>query len=282
VTSLALTVLPTLLLLSVSAFASSHAEHVVEPKKPEAAHAPEASHETPHQKKKAESKPIEVHAEATTGWETFQALLDGNQRFVQGKARHEHADADRRHEVVAGQKPHTIVLSCSDSRVPPELIFDQGLGDVFTIRLAGHVLNPEAIASIEYAVEHLGSKLLVIMGHESCGAVKAALTLPVGKSAGSASLDQLVAEVRANMPSATGRKPASADPLFREPVKAHVVATALQLVNQSEIVREKVRRRELLVAEGIYSLASGKVEFWDVGERYLTPLTMRKPASSVD
>lgn len=205
------------------------------------------------------------HAPAggATSWEALELMKAGNKRFVEGRAQHPNQDPRTRAGLAAGQKPHTIVLSCSDSRVPPEIVFDQGLGQVFTIRTAGHVLDAPSIASIEYALEHLGATLIVVMGHESCGAVKAALGTPVGKSAGSPSLDALVAAIR---PAIAGRAPASDDRKLREPVKANTSATARALVEKSKIIRDRVNSGKLMIAQAIYGLESGKVEFWDVGD----------------
>ncbi|WP_018024848.1 carbonic anhydrase [Corynebacterium ulceribovis] len=114
------------------------------------------------------------HIRPTTPAETWQALHDGNRRFMVGESIHPHQDAQRRLELTAGQKPHTVVLACSDSRVPVELIFDQGLGDIFVIRTAGHITDLSVLASLEFAVVSLKVNMVVVLGHESCGAVKAA------------------------------------------------------------------------------------------------------------
>lgn len=102
-------------------------------------------------------------------------LKEGNRRFVSGQPRHAHESASLRHQLVSGQHPFAIVLGCSDSRVPVELIFDQGFGDLFVIRVAGNTITDDVLGSIEYARIHLNSQLLVILGHEGCGAVTAAL-----------------------------------------------------------------------------------------------------------
>jgi len=194
-------------------------------------------------------------------------LEAGNARFVSGATLYK-PNLEERKELANGQKPHTIVLSCSDSRVPPELIFDQGLGELFTVRVAGNVVDEHVLASIEYAVEHLGSQFLVIMGHESCGAVKAALTTPKGKSAGSPSLDELVGEIQSNLNGNT--RFVDEDPRLHEPVKANVIAVAQQLVHESPIIQEAIEHGQLMLAQGIYSLTSGEVEFWYVGRPELT------------
>jgi carbonic anhydrase len=203
-------------------------------------------------------------AAALTGWDAFSTLQNGNMRFYEGKTLHMHQSNARREELASDQKPHTIILSCSDSRLPPEIIFDQGLGDIFTVRVAGNVVNAEAIASIEYAIVHLGSKLLLVMGHESCGAVKEAVGSRAGISNGSENLDTLVEHIRSHI---TASALASTDTSLRQPVKENVAATLKELLRKSEIVSEAVRSKGLILAQGIYSLKTGRVEFWDVGAK---------------
>ncbi|MEY3901220.1 MAG: hypothetical protein RL189_526 [Pseudomonadota bacterium] len=195
--------------------------------------------------------------------ESLELLRQGNQRFVENKMTSPRRDDKTRLELATTQRPFAIVLSCSDSRVPPEVVFDQGLGDVFVVRNAGHVLDAGPIASIEYALEHLGARLIVVMGHESCGAVKAALSTPMGKSAGSVDLDRLVAKIR---PYLGSLKPMSSDKLLRGPVKANTAGVARELVKKSSIVREKLQHQEVSLVTAIYGLSSGQVEFnmWDL------------------
>lgn len=107
--------------------------------------------------------------------EAMQRLLEGNQRFVSGKLKHPHSAIDWRKRLVGGQKPFVTIIGCADSRVPPELLFDQGFGDLFVIRIAGNVVDTDVAGSVEYGVDHLSTKLVVVMGHEGCGAVTAAL-----------------------------------------------------------------------------------------------------------
>jgi len=110
-----------------------------------------------------------------TAEEALIMLMEGNARFVQGNAEHPHQSGDRLAEVVGGQHPFAVVVGCSDSRVPPEIIFDQGIGDIFVIRTAGQVMDNATMGSIEYAVEHLNVPLIVVLGHDTCGAVTAAV-----------------------------------------------------------------------------------------------------------
>ncbi len=194
--------------------------------------------------------------------QAYQELLSGNKRFLDGKVSHPKQDEARRRSLASGQQPHTIVLSCSDSRVPPELVFDQGLGELFTVRVAGNVLGAATVASIEYAVEHLGSRLIVVMGHESCGAVKAALGAKKGQTSGSPDLDTLVAAIQPNL-EGVDRSLAAADKTIREPVKRNVNGVATQLLRRSLIVRKAVESGKVSIVPAIYGLESGKVDFWD-------------------
>ncbi len=110
-----------------------------------------------------------------SGQDALSRLKAGNERFVAGKLRHPHLGNDWRKRLAAGQKPFATILGCSDSRVPPELLFDQGFGDLFVVRVAGNVIDTDVAGSVEYGVDHLATKLVVVMGHEGCGAVTAAL-----------------------------------------------------------------------------------------------------------
>ena len=208
-----------------------------------------------HSAHHAESKGVPAAA-------ALKMLQEGNQRFVEGKVKHPDQDIPRRKELASGQKPSAIILSCSDSRVPPELVFDQGLGDVFVVRVAGNIVDSAGMASIEYAVEHLGANLIVVMGHESCGAVKAALTTPRGQSAGSPDLDILVSTIQ---PALGETDPATTaqDKTIRKPVIRNIDAVADHLLLRSKILREANEKGTLKITRAIYSLGTGKVEFWD-------------------
>lgn len=224
------------------------------------------SREIESEKKKIlEKKSSEIHSSSSgkSPRESLELLRAGNQRFVENKMTNQRRDEKTRVELAAGQNPFAIVLSCSDSRVPPEMVFDQGLGDVFVVRNAGHVLDPGPIASIEYAIEHLGARLILVLGHESCGAVKAALSNPVGKSAGSVDLDRLVSKIKPYMASF---KPGSSDKLLRGPVKANTSGVARELIRKSAIVRTRLQLQDVSLVTAIYSMASGQVEFnmWDM------------------
>ena len=116
--------------------------------------------------------------EPTVNEAPFEKLMDGNKRFMAGHPVHPDETLARIRELKKGQHPFAVVIGCSDSRVPPELIFDQGLGDIFSIRTAGNIIGDYELGSIEYAVEHLGSKFIVVLGHENCGAIKTFIENP--------------------------------------------------------------------------------------------------------
>ncbi len=111
-----------------------------------------------------------------TGYEAIELLKKGNARYVKGELKHPHTDNSWRESLTSAQHPFAVILSCADSRVVPELIFDQGLGDLFVIRVAGNVARNKVLGSMEYAIKYLGTRLIVVLGHENCGAVKASLS----------------------------------------------------------------------------------------------------------
>lgn len=188
----------------------------------------------------------------------LQGLVDGNGRFVDGKQAPHILGAERRRELAKGQHPQTIVLACSDSRVPPEYVFDQQLGQVFVVRTAGNVADGVALGSIEYAVEHLGIPLIVVLGHRSCGAVTAALeahrthTHPHGN----------VAEVlKLVMPAVLQAERARAPDLLNASIDANVALEARALVKRSPIIAERVKSGKLKIIRAVYDLETGKVDF---------------------
>ncbi len=190
-------------------------------------------------------------------------LEHGNKRYVSNKVRTDGRKATDRNRLVAGQSPHAIVLSCSDSRVPPETVFDQALGEIFVVRTAGESLDSAVIASIEYAVEHLGPQLIVVMGHTSCGAVKAALTTEPGETAGSPSLDKLIAEIRPRIPGGEDRGPASSHSHALEiESAANAQGVAAELSKRSEIIRTRILNGQLKIKPALYYLDTGIVKFY--------------------
>jgi carbonic anhydrase len=191
--------------------------------------------------------------------QALELLQNGNGRYLKQKLRSDGRSGADRKRLASGQQPHAIVLSCSDSRVPPELVFDQALGEIFVIRVAGEALDSSVIASVEYAVEHLGSKLIVVMGHTQCGAVKAAVAAKAGVSSGSPDLDKLIASIQPHLKT-TMRSPASEN--FEVEGALNADGVARDLVRRSAIIREKVEKSGLIVKPAVYNLESGKVEFY--------------------
>lgn len=179
-------------------------------------------------------------------------------RDLKGNLRRDGATKTDRERLVTGQQPHAIVLSCSDSRVPPEVVFDQKLGEIFTVRTAGQSLDAAAIASIEYAVAHLGSNLIVVMGHESCGAVKAALATLKGGDAGSSSLNKLVGDLHPHLKRFS--ELSQTDGVVVESW-ANVEGVTTDLLDRSEMIKRLVESGEVTIQKGLYHLSSGQVEW---------------------
>lgn len=194
-----------------------------------------------------------VDAEKSMGW-----LKNGNARYTKGRLRADGQSTKDRSRLLSGQKPHAIILSCSDSRVPPEIVFDQKLGEIFVVRTAGESLEPTSIASIEYALEHLGSRLIVVMGHTSCGAVKAALGTPVGGDAGSPNLNKLVADIQPRLQSFMGKEHASD---VEGESWANAKGVAKDLMARSKIISDRVKSGDVKIVSSLYYLDSGKVIF---------------------
>lgn len=180
-------------------------------------------------------------------------LMAGNKRFVTGKIRAYEVVALRT-KLAAGQQPHVIVLACSDSRVAPELVFDQNLGDLFVVRTAGNVADPVGLGSIEYAVDHVHSTVLVILGHQKCGAVSAACS---GEKMPSRNLEAIVDKIDPAV--AKAKTYAKTDDLLESAVKENVHQSAKDLLANSQIVRDAVKTGKLTVIEAEYELDSGEV-----------------------
>jgi carbonic anhydrase len=178
-------------------------------------------------------------------------LESGNRRFAAGKSESRNLVA-RRKELAKTQNPRVAVLSCADSRVPPELVFDEGLGDLFVVRSAGENADPLAVGSLEYAVEHLGTVVIVVMGHQSCGAVKAACS---GEKAGSPNLEAVVTPISASCTKVDKSKPDSIDLAVRD----HVHNVAQELLAKSVILKKAADEGKLTIVEAYYSLDTGEV-----------------------
>lgn len=193
---------------------------------------------------------------ATTAPEALQELKQGNERFVKGKAAHHNQSLERVKEVVAGQKPEAVILGCADSRVPPEVIFDEGIGDLFVVRVAGNISEPATTGSIEYAAEHLGVPLVVVLGHHRCGAIKATAEAH-GPAEGN--IGEIVKELQPAV--AAARAKPGKEGLVDDAVHANVALVAAQLLSESPVLRHLVHEGKVKIVTAVYDLETGKVEW---------------------
>lgn len=198
-------------------------------------------------------------AEEHDAAEILAKMKAGNERFIAGEATHPHLDAERRTETSeGGQHPYATVIACSDSRVPVEAIFDAGIGDIFVIRVAGNVCQTDEIGSIEYGVEHLGTPVMIVLGHEQCGAVTAVLT---GAEV-HGSIPELVAPIspvaeKINSEHAEAELPEKVSMAVHE----NVMHQMKLLLSGSPGVAERVKNGKTKVVGAVYDLSSGKVTF---------------------
>ena len=186
--------------------------------------------------------------------EALQKLKQGNKRFVNNQAKHPDESIERKKEMLKGQHPFVVILSCSDSRVPPELIFDQGLGDIFEIRNAGNVLNEHVIGSIEYAVMHCGVKLIVIMGHQDCGAIKATLS-------GVSETKYIQALEDSIQPAVEDCKKRGVEINSDNVVRAHIMQDIDELLSQDQELVKYMEEHDVKIVPAYYHIDSGKVDF---------------------
>jgi carbonic anhydrase len=188
-----------------------------------------------------------------TPQEALQKLVEGNQRFASGRSMASHRDIDRVREVARQQKPFAAFLGCADSRVPIEIVFDQGFGDLFVTRIAGNVASSENIGSLEFGTQILGAKVLYVLGHTECGAVSATMkgTDVPGQISG------LFQHIRPAVKIARGD--------LNKAIIENVRNQAILLAEASPVIAKMVQRKELIVAGGIYDLATGVVTTVDVG-----------------
>jgi len=201
-----------------------------------------------------------------TAREALERLQEGNRRFVADRQRRDdQAGQARRTELATGQEPFAIVLGCSDSRVPAEIVFDQGLGDLFVIRVAGNIVAPSQVGSVEFAAERFGTRLVVVLGHSQCGAVQATLEelqQPTDKQ--SKNLRAIVDRIRPSV------EPLLATDLRHHPrelvqqaVRANISVSASHLRHGSDVLEQQIQKNGLLVVGAEYSLDTGVVEFFD-------------------
>jgi carbonic anhydrase len=192
------------------------------------------------------------------------ALRDGNRRFV-AELRETHPVRTRRRELPAGQEPLAIILGCSDARVPAEIVFDQGLGDLFVIRVAGNIVAPSQVGSVEFAAAAFGTRLVVVLGHSNCGAIHATvdqLTRPSKDQ--SPNLRSIVNRIRPAVEGLIERGAgADRDALVRQAVRANIRMSADHLRHGSEVLEQAIAKDGLMVVGAEYSLESGVVDFFD-------------------
>jgi carbonic anhydrase len=200
------------------------------------------------------SAPTAAPSKEANPTEAKELLMQGNERFVSGHSQHPRSDEHRRAELATSQHPFAVVLACADSRSGPELVFDQGLGDLFVVREAGNVLDDHTIGSIEYAAEHLHSPLIVVLGHERCGAVAAARETIAAKGHAEGHIGSLVDSIRPAVESTVGQ---DADATCKANIRNMVHA----LMTSKPLLEHMVEKGELAVVGAYYDLDTGVVTF---------------------
>ena len=190
--------------------------------------------------------------------QALKRLKDGNARFVRGRARFPTVQKEVLAELAKKQQPYATILGCSDSRVPPELIFDAGFGELFIIRVAGNVLGASILGTLQYAASHLRTQLFVVLGHEGCGAVKAALATKFERAAHKARIAVLLKNIVPALDDLDGKQPP--DALLHSAVEANVRHTVRELRNTPE-ARVKAATSEMKLVGAVYELKSGRVRF---------------------
>lgn len=186
-----------------------------------------------------------------TGQDALQLLLDGNKRFIDGSLEHPNHCEESRRGLVSGQDPIAVVLTCADSRVPPVDLFDRGLGDLFVVRVAGNIINDQILGSIEYAVAHLHTPLVMVMGHSSCGAVSAV--------AQGVKLDGHIASLTPSIDAALKKTKGLDGNWTNNAAKALAIATAKKIAESEPIVADLVEEGRVLVVATYYDLETGEV-----------------------
>jgi carbonic anhydrase len=195
--------------------------------------------------------------------EAIKRLADGNARFAEGRPSTHHGwGEERRRELVAGQSPFAVILGCSDSRVPAEIVFDQGPGDLFVIRVAGNTVFPSQVGSVEFAAEQFGTQLVVVLGHTGCGAIQATLEQirePAGNE--SPNLATIVERMRPALERLPGSRAGDLDEVAARAVRANVAASVDYLLHGSRIIENLVEKGKLAIVGAEYSLETGRVSF---------------------
>lgn len=197
--------------------------------------------------------------------QALKRLIDGNRRFVRNRGTGLLAvHKDTRRLMIKSRGPFAIILSCSDSRAPSEILFDQGLGDLFVIRVAGNVVAPSLVGSVEFAAATTQARLVVVMGHTQCGAVQATYEAVTSKKpVMSENLYDIVERISPHIRRVVARKKGKRDDILREAMRANVLASADHLRHGSRILEEMVREKELMIVGAEYDIDSGVVDFFD-------------------
>lgn len=192
----------------------------------------------------------------------LQELLAGNQRYVANRSTHPHQTAGHRQELRQRQEPFAVILGCADSRVPPEIVFDQGLGDLFVVRVAGNVVDEAVLGSLEYAAEYLRTPLLVVLGHQACGAVQTTLGALAAGESGVGHMRFLVDVIQPAVAEARFQR----GDLLENAVRVNVQRMVKHLRMAGPILSAQVRDRKLQIVGAYYDLASGQVEILGEGQ----------------
>jgi len=195
-------------------------------------------------------------AHSVTHAEALKRLQEGNARFAAGRTNHPHENPEWRKQLTAGQHPFATVLACSDSRVPTELVFDQGFGDLFVVRVAGNVGGADDLGSIEYAVNHLNTRLVLVMGHEGCGAVTAALGLDSSRAHEASGIQAMLAHVVPSLKDVDRSLP-QAERVHRG-VEANV-RRSVELLRNTPELKAKIASGALDIVGSVYELDTGRV-----------------------
>lgn len=212
---------------------------------------PEPQVETTHHH--AHTIPSGTPPEVALGW-----MKNGNIRFYKHYLRNDGQYLTDVKKLSTTQKPHTVVLACSDSRVPPEILFDQKLGEIFVVRTAGETLDPTSIGSIEYALSHLGTKHVLVLGHTHCGAVKAACATLSGADAGSSNLNALVKDIHPRIESFRNKQASYG---YTNEVWANTKGVAEDLIKRSSIISSMTQANQIKINTAVYDIETGKVQF---------------------
>ncbi|MBL4661012.1 MAG: hypothetical protein JKY19_11705 [Alcanivoracaceae bacterium] len=198
-----------------------------------------------------------ITQENLTPQEAHRILVEGNQRFVQNVKAQRNLQ-DQVFETSKGQYPFAVVLSCIDSRVPAELVFDQGIGDIFSVRVAGNVVNEDVLASMEYACKIAGSKIVILMGHSKCGAVTAACNnVKLGN------ITALLSKIQPAIDAVNVDMSEMHDDVIEEVAHLNVKHSIIQIKQQSPILAEMEERGEIEIAGAMYDVSNGLVEFFE-------------------